>query len=431
MAQRFDLIERFLKSWRPRSLRRKVFDIALAVLAAVGAAILAAWIFFELGGTRQRGAVDKNYRYLMSVGEIESMQNAERNNKQVDLHWMKQYVRLAAMSRFYPVNARLITEAAQHAADPYIVDRMIAAAEVYIDNPEDYQKLCRDLTSVLERQPQKNAPNVVPWMNTVEWEWLRESVVRDSAYINEAGRLSGVEPRMIAACLIGEQIRLFNSKRETVKKYLGPMKTLSVQSQFSFGVNGVKLFTAQAVEQHLKDTASPFYMGKRYEDLLNFETDDHENERYERLVDYRNHLYSYLYTGCILHQTMLQWRRAGYDISHRPDILFTLFNIGFEQSKPKPDPVCGGSHIDVDDHTYTFGAIGFDFYYSGELSDVFPYWRERFIDDDGQRLSQQQIESIQNNMSDCRRPSRNGDNASGDINDNDLDQLPATPAISL
>lgn len=431
MAQRSNLTKQFLDSWQPRSLRRKLFDIALTLLAAVGAAILAAWLFFELGGTRQRGAVDKNYRYLMSVDEMELMKNADRDNKQIDAHWMKQYVRLAAMSRFYPVNARLITEAAQHSSDPYIVDRMIAAAEVYIDNPEAYQRLCRELTTALERHPQQKTPNVVPWMNTLEWEWLRASVVRDSAYINEAGRLSGVEPRMIAACLIGEQIRLFNTNREAVKKYLGPMKALSVQSQFSFGVNGVKLFTAETVEQHLKDTASPFYMGKRYEDLLNFETDDHETERYERLVDYRNHLYSYLYTGCILHQTMLQWRRAGYDISHRPDILFTLFNIGFEQSNPKPDPVCGGSHIVVDDRTYTFGAIGFDFYYSGELADVFPFWRERFVDDDGQRLSQQQIKAIQDNMSDCRRPSMGGDSTRDGLNDSDLEQVPATSAISM
>ena len=139
-------------------------------------------------------------------------------------------------------------------------------------------------------------------------------------------------------CLIGEQIRLFNSKREMFKKYLGPVKVLSVQSQFSYGVNGIKDFTAEAVEQHLQDPSSEFYMGKAYEHLLDFETDDHATERYNRLVDYRNHLYSYIYTGCILHQTMLQWRRAGYDISDRPDLLFTLFNVGFDQSVPKPDP---------------------------------------------------------------------------------------------
>ena len=136
-----------------------------------------------------------------------------------------------------------------------------------------------------------------------------------------------------------------------------------------------------------------------------FATNDPVTERYNRLVDYRNHLYSYIYTGCILHQTMLQWRRAGYDISDRPDILFTLFNVGFSQSVPKPNPVPGGSHIDVGDETYTFGALGFDFYYSGELSNVFPFQRERFVSRQ-KPLSEEDIARIQASMSDCNRPEK-------------------------
>ena len=243
-------------------------------------------------------------------------------------------------------------------------------------------------------------------MATAEWEALKKALVADQALINEAGRLTGVEPRMIAACLVGEQIRLFNTKREMVKKYLGPMKVLSVQSQFSYGVNGIKEPTARKVENHLKDPTSEFYMGRDYEHLLDFETDDHEMERYNRLVDYRNHLYSYIYTGCILHQTMLQWRRAGYDIAGRPDILFTLFNVGFEASQPKADPVCGGSRIKVGSNTYTFGAIGFDFYYSGELADAFPFWPTRFIDQRQEEITLEQVDALQDGVSDCRRPEK-------------------------
>ena len=180
---------------------------------------------------------------------------------------------------------------------------------------------------------------------------------------------------------------------------------LSVQSQFSYGVNGIKEFTAEAVEEHLQDPTSEYYMGKGYEHLLDFETDDHATERYNRLVDYRNHLYSYIYTGCILHQTMLQWRRAGYDISDRPDVLFTLFNVGFSQSVPKPDPVPGGSHIEVGDRMYTFGGIGFDFYYSGEMAEAFPFRRQRFTLSD-KPLTAEDIARIQDNMSDCNRPEK-------------------------
>lgn len=385
---------------------RTIFNILVYAFAVAGFGIIGAWAFYQLGFTKNRGAVDENYRYLMSVSEMENLKGKKLSPEQMQDQWSNLYVRMAAFSKFYPQNARLILEAAESSGNPLIADRMIAAASVYTGQNEDYRQLVKVLSAQLKKQKQKDTPNAIPWMNTVEWEALKTAILRDSTMIRRAGEICGVEPRLIVGCLVGEQIRLFNSKRELFKKYLGPVKVLSVQSQFSYGVNGVKEFTARTVEEHLKDPRSPFYMGKHYENILDFETNDHDNERYKRLVDYRNHLYSYIYTGCILHQTMVQWKRAGYDISNRPDVLFTLFNVGFAQSKPNPNPRCGGSHITVDGHIYTFGAIGFDFYYSGELARTFPYWPKPFIADNGKAATAQEIATIQNNMSNCNRPER-------------------------
>jgi hypothetical protein len=261
------------------------------------------------------------------------------------------------------------------------ISQMIAACELYVKNEPSYNDMVNKQKQVLA-STNTNVANkhAILWMNTPEWEALKVAIVKDKAKIDSAAMVTGVEPRMIVSCLIGEQIRLFNSKRETYKKYLGPVKVLSVQSQFSFGVNGIKDFTAAWVERNLKNDTSVFYMGKKYEHILDFKTADHETERINRLVDYRDHYYSYVYTGCILHQTKKQWERAGFDISNRPEILFTLFNIGFSESHPSANPQCGGSHITVADKIYTFGAIGFDFYYSGELVDEFPYLKKRFED---------------------------------------------------
>ena len=391
--------------FKQRPVWRKVCDILLVLFALAGAAIIGAWGLYQLGVTNNRGAVDKNYRYLMSVSEMENLKNAKLTQAQIDEQWALQYGRLAALARFYPENARLMLRAAQYSDDPLVVNRMVAAAQIYMEENDSIDALAERIANVLGTVPQQQRQNLIPWMAEPAWAALKEAILRDSALINEAGRLTGVEPRMIVGCLIGEQIRLFNSKREMFKKYLGPVKVLSVQSQFSYGVNGIKDFTAEAVEQHLQDPSSEFYMGKAYEHLLDFETDDHATERYNRLVDYRNHLYSYIYTGCILHQTMLQWRRAGYDISDRPDLLFTLFNVGFDQSVPKPDPVPGGSHIEVGDRMYTFGGIGFDFYYSGELAEAFPFRQQRFTLTD-KPLSAEDIARIQDNMSDCNRPEK-------------------------
>ena len=389
--------------FKMRPLWRKICDILLVLFALAGVAVLGAWGIYQLGLTNNRGAVDKNYRYLLSVSEMENISLDKMTQEQVDEEWAMVYGRIAALARFYPENAHLIMQAAQHSADPTIVNRMIAAAKVYMDENDTIEGLTDNMAGLLAAVPQRRRGNVIPWMSGPEWPALKEAILRDSALIREAGRLTGVEPRLIVGCLIGEQIRLFNSKREMFKKYLGPVKVLSVQSQFSYGVNGIKDFTAEAVEEHLADPTSEYYMGRAYEHLLDFATDDHPTERYNRLVDYRNHLYSYIYTGCILHQTMLQWRRAGYDISDRPDVLFTLFNVGFSQSVPKADPKPGGSHITVGDREYTFGAIGFDFYYSGELSAAFPYERQRFTTSE-RELTAEDIARIQDNMSDCERP---------------------------
>lgn len=387
-------------------LGRRIFNIVVYLFALAGFGIIAAWGIFKLGLTNNKGAVDNNYRYLMSVSELEQMKASDLTPQQRNALWLEQYLKLAAFGKYYPENAHLILQAAQRSDNPLVVDRMIAAASLYTDSNDNYNAFFAELKKVYDSRASRQSQTVIPWMATAEWEMLKPSIMKDSALLVEAGRLTGVEPRLIVACLVGEQIRLFNSNREIVKKYLGPVKMLSVQSQFSYGVNGIKEHTARMVEAHLKDTTSEFYMGKRYENLLDFKTDNHEMERFNRLVDYRNHLYSYIYTGCILHQTMLQWRRAGYDISNRPDILCTLFNVGFSQSHPHGAPRCGGSHVRVDGRLYTFGALGFDFYYSGDMSDAFPYWDSRFIEDNGIALTQAQIDSIQSNVSDCGRPEK-------------------------
>ena len=400
--------------FKQRPLWRKICDILLVLFALAGAAIIGAWGLYQLGVTNNRGAVDKNYRYLMSVSEIEQMKEGNLTPEELDEMWATQLDRLASLAHRYPVNARLILQGAAVSDDPMLINRMVAALSIYTDTVTSDQR-------PVVRQ------NAIPWMATPEWEALKEAITRDSALIREAGRLTGVEPRLIVGCLIGEQIRLFNSKREMYKKYLGPVKVLSVQSQFSYGVNGIKDFTAEAVEEHLKDPSSEYYMGPAYEHLLDYpEGANVVEERYKRLVDYGSHLYSYIYTGCILHQTMLQWRRAGYDISDRPDLLFTLFNVGFSQSVPKPDPMPGGSHIKVGDREYTFGAIGFDFYYSGELASVFPFCRNRF---DAASIGTD-VEAIQASMTDCNRPERGSeyrkDTVTSDLQPptSDLDEEP-------
>jgi hypothetical protein len=178
--------------------------------------------------------------------------------------------------------------------------------------------------------------------------------------------------------VIGEQIRLFDSFREKFKTYVQPLKVLISESKFSLGVTGIKEETAVKIEHYLIDSTSEFYIGSKYRHLLDFKTADIPNERFGRLTNWNNHYYSYLYAAIFLKQIDAQWKRAGYDIEPRVEILATLFNLGFWVSKPKPDPRCGGSNIKIGEKWYTFGSLSYEFYWSGELASEFPYLDIRF-----------------------------------------------------
>ncbi len=142
----------------------------------------------------------------------------------------------------------------------------------------------------------------------------------------------------------------------------------------AWGVMSIKEKMAIQTEKHLKDTGSPFYPGKEYEQLLDYhESNDIFKERYNRLTDEKNHYYSYLYGALIIKEFQSQWLTSGYDLKYRPEIIATLFNIGFDNSVPKAKPVVGGSTLSINGEKYFFGSLAFEFYYSGELADEFPF----------------------------------------------------------
>jgi hypothetical protein len=107
-------------------------------------------------------------------------------------------------------------------------------------------------------------------------------------------------------------------------------------------------------------------------DYKNVTAEDLEAKRLDRIVDTKNPYYSYLYVGLFMREISAQWSRAGFDISNRPEILATLYNLGFYYSIPKPDPQVGGTTISINNVDYTFGDLAYEFYYSGELADIFP-----------------------------------------------------------
>jgi hypothetical protein len=228
-------------------------------------------------------------------------------------------------------------------------------------------------TPALPKQPCIDSRQTCPWNQTPEWEVVKGGLTKDAGVIARVSAATGVDGRMVAAVVIPEQIRFFVSEREVFKRYFEPLKILGSLSKFSLGVSGIKEETAKRIEQYANDPASPFYPGEGYAAPVAYPAGaDHDAVLYSRLSDSKDHYYSYLYTALYLKEITEQWKRAGFDVAKNPEVLVTLFNIGFDASHPNASPKAAGAPITVGGMTYSFGVLGANFYKSSELLDSLP-----------------------------------------------------------
>lgn len=236
-----------------------------------------------------------------------------------------------------------------------------------IDSKSD---LYNSIESVWSRK--KEVAKTPDWAKTDDWVAIKGGLTKDKNLIDKASRVTGVPARKILAPIVVEQFRYFGSEREQLKKVFMPLQMLGNSVKFSYGIAGVKISTAKQIEANLKDSKSPYYLGSKYKNLLDFKTDNPDKERMDRLTNEKDHYYSYLYTALYIKQIEKEWSREGYSISDRPEITATLFNLGYKHSDPKENPEVGGSNIKAGDKTYTFGGLAFEFFYSNELTKTFP-----------------------------------------------------------
>jgi hypothetical protein len=228
--------------------------------------------------------------------------------------------------------------------------------------------------SCVQRLTDGTQAPVCAWNKSPEYATIRAGLNKDKDVINTVAEQTGVPARIIAATVVPEQLRWFTSDRESFKKMFEPLKVLGVAAQFTMGIGGIHPNTAKRIEQYASDTNSPFYAGKGMSALLAYPSKEnpHDNSIFTRLADSKDHYYSYLYVALFIKEISNQWARAGYDISNRPDVIVTLYNIGYDHSQPKADPQIGGATITVGGTRYAYGELGTDFYNSDELTAIFP-----------------------------------------------------------
>ena len=350
---------------------KKIFKISVhvfvLVFAVIGLFLTGGFFAVKWGLTNVSGAIDLDDRSLPEIGggEWKAKDDGGLTISSRDI------CKLSVIANSHPETGSSILRAVSRGSSPDIVSSMIFAAARTMS--ENNVRASEAISICDSYKGSASGDDVVPWMNTEEWKVFEEAVKKDGSLIREVGRATGVSPRLIVGELVGEQLRLFNSERDAFKKFFAPLKILGNETKFSLGVTGIKEETAIMIEDNLKDRGSVFYLGPEYEDLLDFNTSDKEKERIERLTDKRDRYYPYLYTALFVKQIVAQWERAGYPIDDRPEIIGTLWNIGFKGSKPNADPKSGGALIRIGNEEYTFGSLVYGFYYSGRLIDEFPY----------------------------------------------------------
>jgi hypothetical protein len=371
-----------------RSGLQKVFKFGflsiVGIFAIIGFFLTTAFFAVKFHLTDDSGVIDFNDRYFQEINDKYG-KITDRKSTEFDFEEARFLHHLFVLSRYYPENSGYILSAYNRSHNLSEAQRMIEAADLHLQDNEQYLAEIQNFNFEEERAKLLGKKkSVFEWMNISEWNSFKIAVAKDQQLIDSVAKVTGVEPRLIVAVLVGEQIRLFNSNREAYKKWIEPLKILSVETTFSLGVTGIKLETAKKIESNLKDSTSVFYLGRQYENLLDFSSQSIANERFKRLTSYENHFYSYLYAAINIKQLKVQWERTGFPIDTRPEILATLYNIGFESSVPKENPVVGGSGINIKGKRYSFGSIAYEFYYSGELFDLFPFENSKFDFNDDQ-----------------------------------------------
>lgn len=306
--------------------------------------------------------------------EIDSNKNELSKNSSLN------YQKMLIINKFYPANATIILESIKTKIDDNTISKMISVVEMKLHSNKEYTSLTKAAENLLNKEVEKpSSSNCFFWMNISEWSTLKKAISKEKKLIDSVSTITGVEPRLLVSCVVAEQIRLINVKEENKKSFI-KLVSGSSKKKMNLGITGVSDAMAIKIESNLKSSNSEYYLGEKFKKLIKYNSEEEEPSeiRYSRLMSNKKHYYTYLYAGLYLHQIKKQWERAGFDISNRPEILATLFSLGFESSKPNSSPKIGGETFQYGGKTYVFGEIAFDFYYSGELIKDFPIKKDKF-----------------------------------------------------
>lgn len=343
-----------------------------------------ACLALKFGWTNVTGSVDPNNQNYQAIETVETEPipiDTTSPKPQKDGLTLKNICKIKTISETHPNDALAMQNAFSASTSNKLIAKMIFVFNLKNNDENLKNELTKcdtakgQLSKMIAGAENKsqNNPSVFAWTQTDEWPIIVEALTKEKETINRAANAAQIEPRILVVPIVVEQLRLYFTQREYFQKFFKPFKILGVTTQMAMGVMSIKEKTATQIENNLLDKNSPFYPGLEFENLLDFKTDNFANERYNRLTNSKDQYYSYLYGALFIKEIETQWQKAGFPINDRPEILATVYNLGFEHSEPKTNPKIGGSTLNINGVEYTFGGLGAEFYYSGQMQDIFPF----------------------------------------------------------
>lgn len=357
---------------------------AVHILAAIACFLILTALAVKFKLTNDSGKVDVNNRYYESMAS-QYGNEAQKDSATLVRDEYLMFQKLGVLARYYPQNAKMIVNAYEQQKNTYTALRMLDAIEIILKDNQEYIQALKSIKSTSNIKTQ----SAYAWSNYKAWKQFCAALVKDQRTIDSVARLTGVESRIIILCVVAEQLRMFNSGREKFKQYVYPYSRLILPSNRGYGVSGILEHTALRIERTLFSPKDPFYPGDYFQKIINVRDSfpevindtiaAHQHKTIQRLIKGGNHYYSYLYTALLMRQFQAHWESKGFTLANRPEVLGTLFNLGYQKSFPKKNPQVGGSSFKIGEKDYTFGGLCFEFYYSGELQEAFPITGKGFI----------------------------------------------------
>ncbi len=349
-----------------KKIKRNTFRMFLFGFAFAGFGFFVVYIAMQYGWLNVKGSVSERNSYFSINNKLDKKDNINGN--------LEIICQINVLSKYAPLTSVNIYKTLTKGADDELLNKMIEMASRRFKNDYLYNLSINKCKTSNNVDQILNIPiSAYNWADTDQWSLMKEVFSRDQEVIKKAASDAKISPRLILSGVIGEQFRFFNNRRESFKSYFEPLKILASLTNTSFGIAGLKPKTVGIVENNIKNKSSVFYLGPDMENIVNYKPNvDIESERMNRITNVKDPYYSYLYVGLFMKEIIAQWQKSGFDISNRPEILATLYNLGFYFSVPKENPEIGGSVININNVDYTFGDIAYEFYYSGELSDIYP-----------------------------------------------------------